>query len=152
MTALKRDIGLLGAILLTFNGIVGAGIFALPGTWHEQFGAFSPWLFPIFGLLMLLIAVPFARLAALFSVSGGPVAYVAPFGPAASFQVGWLYYIARITAFAANANVALASYAAALWPPLGSAAGRIAVIVLLIGAVTWVNVEECAGRSVRSTL
>ena len=139
MSALKRDIGLLGAILLTFNGIVGAGIFALPGTLHQQFGAFSPWLFPIFGILMLLVAVPFARLAALFSVSGGPVAYVAPFGPAASFQVGWLYYIARITAFAANANV-FAAYAGALWPPLGSAAGRIMVIVLLIGTVTWVNV------------
>ena len=97
--ALKRDIGPVGSSLLSFNGIVGAGIFALPATLHLQFGTFSPWLFPIFGLLILLVAVPFARLAALFSVSGGPVAYVAPFGPAASFQVGWLYYIARTTAF-----------------------------------------------------
>ena len=139
MNGLKREIGLLGAILLTFNGIVGAGIFALPGTLYQQFGTFSPWLFPIFGGLMLLIVIPFARLAALFSISGGPVAYVAPFGRAAMFQVGWLYYIARTTAFAANANV-FAAYASALWPPLGSVAGRAAVILLLIGTVTWVNV------------
>ncbi len=137
--ALKRDIGPVGSSLLSFNGIVGAGIFALPATLHLQFGAFSPWLFPIFGLLILLVAVPFARLAALFSVSGGPVAYVAPFGPAASFQVGWLYYIARTTAFAANATV-FAAYAAALWPPLASPVGRAAVILALIGAVTWINV------------
>ena len=45
--------------------MVGAGIFALPGTLHAQFGTFSPWLFPIFGLLFLLIALPFARLAGL---------------------------------------------------------------------------------------
>ena len=37
---LKRDIGPIGSSLLSFNGIVGAGIFALPATLHLQFGAF----------------------------------------------------------------------------------------------------------------
>ena len=72
---LRREIGFTGSAFLSFNGIVGAGIFALPATLHLQFGAFSPWLFPIFGLLILLVALPFARLAALFPQSGGPVAY-----------------------------------------------------------------------------
>jgi len=139
VTALRRDIGLPGAILLSFNGIVGAGIFALPGTLYAQFGTFSPWLFPIFGALMLLIAVPFAWLAATSSVSGGPVTYVAPFGRAASFQAGWLYYVARTAAFAANTTV-FATYAAALWSPLGTMAGRAITIVTLIGAVAWINV------------
>ena len=138
MTKLRREIGLPGAILLSFNGIVGAAIFALPGTFYEQFGTFSPWLFPIFGALMLLIAIPFAWLAALYSVSGGPVTYVAPFGRAASFQAGWLYYVAKTAAFAANANV-FAVYAAALWPPLGTPAGRAITILTLIGAVCWIN-------------
>ena len=136
---LRRDIGFTGSAFLSFNGIVGAGIFALPATLHLQFGTFSPWLFPIFGLLILLVALPFARLAALFPVSGGPVAYTAAFGPLASFQVGWLYYVARTTALAANANV-FATYSAALWPPLGTAIGRIATILLLIGAITLVNI------------
>src|SRR5437870_3222097 len=99
---LRRDIGLTGSAFLAFNGIVGAGIFALPGPLHETFGGFAPWLFPIFGLLALLIALPFARLAALFLQSGGPVAYTAAFGPVASFQVGWLYYVAKVTSLAAN--------------------------------------------------
>jgi amino acid transporter len=136
---LRRDIGLTGSAFLAFNGIVGAGIFALPGPLHASFGSFAPWLFPIFGLLALLIALPFARLAALFLQSGGPVAYAAAFGPAVSFQVGWLYYVAKITSIAANANV-FATYAGSLWAPLGSAAGRIAVIVALIGALAAVNV------------
>lgn len=135
---LERRIGTIGSGLLSFNGIVGAGIFALPAALHVQFGAFSPWLFPIFGLLILLVVVPFARLAALFSSSGGPVAYTACFGRAASFQVGWVYYIARLTAYAANANV-FASYAAALWPALGGPVGRAAVIVALVAFVTWIN-------------
>lgn len=136
---LQRRIGTLGSGLLSFNGIVGAGIFALPATLHLQFGAFSPWLFPIFALLILLIALPFAKLAAMFSSSGGPVAYTACFGRVASFQVGWVYYIARITAYAANANV-FAAYAAALWPALGGMAGRALVIVALVALVTWINI------------
>lgn len=136
---LRRDIGVVGSALLTFNGIVGAGIFALPATLASDFGAFSPWLFPLFGLSILLIAIPFARLASLVSSSGGPVAYVAPFGPVASFQVGWLYYLARLTSFAANVTV-LATYAGALWSPLGSTAGRAAIIIAVISFVTWINV------------
>jgi amino acid transporter len=139
MGGLRRDIGLTGSALLSFNGIVGAGIFALPGTLHFQFGTFSPWLFPLFGLLVLLVALPFARLAALMPRSGGPVAYTAVFGPLASFQTGWLYYVARTAALAANANV-FATYAGALWLPLGTPMGRAATILLLIGSLTLINV------------
>ena len=38
---LERRIGPLGSALLSFNGIVGAGIFALPATLYLQFGTFS---------------------------------------------------------------------------------------------------------------
>jgi len=137
--ALRRDIGFVGSAFLSFNGIVGAGIFALPAALHLQFGAFSPWLFPLFALLMLPIALPLARLAALFPMSGGPVAYTAVFGPFVSFQIGWLYYVARTAALAANANV-FASYAAALWAPAGTMVGRAVLIAVLVGAITWVNV------------
>jgi basic amino acid/polyamine antiporter, APA family len=136
---LKRDIGLTGSAFLSFNGIIGASIFITPGILHRDFGTFAPWLFPLFGLLVLLIALPFARLAALFPNSGGPVAYTAGFGPMAAFQVGWLYYLARIAALAANANV-FADYAGAAWAPLGTMAGRAAVIAALVGALTFVNI------------
>jgi len=136
---LRRDIGFTGSAFLAFNGIVGAGIFALPGTLYEQFGAFSPWLFPIFGLLVLLIALPFAGLAALFPNSGGPVVYTAVLGQTLSFEAGWLYYLARAGASAANANV-FAAYAAALWPALGSGGGRIATILTLVALLTVLNI------------
>ena len=135
---LRRGIGFTGSAFLAFNGAVGAGIFALPGTLQTQFGTFSPWLFPLFGLLVLALVLPLARLASHFPHSGGPVVYTAAFGPLASFQVGWIYYMARVTALAANANV-FATYAAGMWSPLGGTIGRAATIVALIGLLTLVN-------------
>lgn len=136
---LKRDIGFFGAAFLAFNGAIGAGIFALPGTLHEDFGAFSPWLFPIFGSLILVIAVPFARAASHFPVSGGPVRYTAAFGTLVSFQVGWLYWVARVAAIAANLNL-LATYAGSFWPAMGSGPGRIGLILGLTALLAWLNI------------
>ena len=136
---LRRDIGFFGSAFLSFNGLVGAGIFALPGTLLTQFGAFSPFLFPLFGVLVLVIAFPFARVAAHHPHSGGPVVYAAAFGPAASFQAGWIYYVARATALAANTNV-LVTYLAGWFPVLGSGVARAGVILAVCAAVTAVNV------------
>lgn len=136
---LRRDIGFFGSAFLSFNGVVGAGIFALPGTLYDKFGAFSPYLFPLFGLLVLLVALPFARVAAHHRVSGGPVVYAAVFGPAASFQAGWLYYVARSAALAANMTV-LVTYLAALFPALAEPAPRAFVIFAIVSVIVAVNV------------
>ena len=136
---LRRDIGFFGSAFLSFNGMVGAGIFALPGNLYDRFGAFSPFLFPLFGLLVLVVALPFARVAARHPVSGGPVVYAAAFGPAAAFQAGWIYYVARATALAANATVAV-TYLAALWPGLAGGLPRAAIIVAICGGLTAINV------------
>jgi amino acid transporter len=136
---LRRDIGFFGSAFLAFNGVVGGGIFALPATLHSQFGAFSPFLFPLFGLLVLVVAAAFARVAARHPLSGGPVVYAAAFGPAAAFQAGWLYYVARTAALAANATL-LVTYLASWWPVLGTGLPRGAVIVGLCALLTAINV------------
>ena len=137
--ALRRDIGFFGSAFLSFNGVVGAGIFALPGTLYDKFGAFSPFLFPLFGLLVLVIALPFARVAAHHRVSGGPVVYAASFGPAAAFQAGWLYYVARAAALAANTTV-LVTYLATFWPAVGSGIPRASIILAVTAAIASVNI------------
>lgn len=136
---LKRDIGFFGSAFLSFNGLVGAGIFVLPGTLYERFGTFSPWLFPLFGTLALLIALPFARVAGHFGGSGGPVAYARGFGPFAAFQTGWIYYVARAAAFAANLTV-LCAYLGVLVPALAGPVPRAAIILATVGAITAINV------------
>jgi basic amino acid/polyamine antiporter, APA family len=144
---LKRDIGFLGVAFLAFNGAIGAGIFALPGRLHADFGGFAPWLFPLFGLLILLIALPFGRMASFFPVSGGPVRYAASFGPLVSFQAGWLMWVARVTAIAANLNL-LSEYVGAAVSPLSSGGGRavlILAIVALIGVLNYTGVRRGMG-------
>jgi basic amino acid/polyamine antiporter, APA family len=136
---LRRDIGFFGSAFLSFNGVIGASIFALPATLYADFGAFSPWVFPLFALLVLVVAVPFAKVAGYFPMSGGPVVYAAAFGPLASFQLGWLYYVARATALAANANV-FVTYLAAFVPPLASGIGRALTIAVLCGLLTLSNI------------
>lgn len=136
---LRRDIGLTGSAFLAFNGIVGAGIFGLPGTLHEKFGGFAPWLFLIFGLLILAIVLPFARLAACHERTGGPVTYAASLGPVVTFQTGWLYTLARVTSMAANTNLFVENVAR-LSPPFGTWVGRACLMAVLIGALTLINV------------
>lgn len=137
---LPRAIGPIGAGLLVLNGAIGAGIFALPGRLQSEFGALSPFLFPAFATLVFVVALPMARLASLHERSGGPAAYVGDvFGAFAGFQIGWIYWLARAAAMAAN-SVVFAAYAAAFAPVFSDGPARLALILVLIGAVTALNV------------
>ena len=73
------------------TAFVSAGICSAPGapplrTLHSSSARSAPGCSRSSACSILLVAIPFARLAALIPESGGPVAYVAAFGPAASFQ------------------------------------------------------------------
>ena len=126
-------------MLLSFNGVLGGAIFALPATLAADFGAFSPWLFPLVALASLLIIVPFARSAGAFPQSGGPAAYGAVFGRFVGFELGWIYYVARTTAFAANANV-LAAYVARWWTGADEGAGRAVLLVAVCAILAAINI------------
>jgi amino acid transporter len=144
---LPRRIGLIGAIALALNGTVAASIFALPSTLAADFGTFSPLLFPIVGLAALLIIIPFSWTAAAFPQSGGPAAYGAVFGRFVGFELGWIYYIARATAFAAGANV-LTAYLARWLPGAGEGATRVIVLLsatVLFAAVNIAGVRKSIG-------
>ncbi len=137
---LKRDIGPLAAGFLVLNGVIGAGIFGLPGRVAEKAGVFSPWLIVILGALMLSIVWTFAVIASYFSKTGGPVAYAnRAFGPLIGFQTGWLLYISRCAATAANINV-LFNYAAYFWDGLSGELIRGVMFFIIIGSLTIINV------------
>jgi amino acid transporter len=137
---LPRRIGIGGALLLAFNGAIGASIFALPATLAADFGTAAPWLFPLVGLASLLIAIPFSRSVAAFPESGGPATYGRVFGRLAGFELGWIYYIARATAFAANLNV-LVSYFARWWTGADGGAMRVALMLAMVAGFTAINVS-----------
>jgi amino acid transporter len=136
---LSRRIGLGGALLLSFNGAVGAAIFALPATLAADFGAFSPWLFPLIALGAMLVIWPFARSVAAFPESGGPATYGRVFGRFVGFELGWVYYVARAAAFAANANVLIA-YLGRWLPGIEQGFPRAATLIVVCGGLATANV------------
>jgi amino acid transporter len=137
---LRRDIGFFGAAFLVLNAMIGAGIFALPGKVAVNAGMLSPWLFLVVGIVFLAVVLTFAELASYFRESGGPVLYATfAFGPLAGFGTGWILFLSRMTAFAANANV-MATYLGSLFPWFGAGIGRAAVISVLTLGLTYANI------------
>lgn len=144
-TGLVRGIGQLGFGAIALNGIIGAGIFALPAIAVGRAGEFSPWVFVLCGALILLIVLVFARVASFFDDTGGPVTYAgAAFGPFVGFQTGWVLMLARAASFAANAHL-MVTYAGWFWPPLLEGAWHTAVVVavcLLLGVINIVGLRQ----------
>ncbi len=137
---LERQLSGLAVWLLVINGVIGAGIFGLPGEAARLAGAFSPWVFVICAVAMLPVMLSFAELASRFEATGGPVRYVGSvFGPAAGFLAGWATYIARLTAFSANA-VLLVSALGYFWPGADDSAMRLALLFAVCGGLTAVTV------------
>lgn len=136
---LIRGIGLAGAALIVLNSVIGAGIFALPADVTERAGLLSPWLFLACGLLVITIVLAWAELASYFRDSGGPVLYTgAAFGPLAGFTSGWIFFLSRMQAFAANTTV-LVAYLGAVWPAFEHGIGRAAAIIVIGAGLTFAN-------------
>jgi APA family basic amino acid/polyamine antiporter len=137
---LRRDIGFFGAAFLVLNAMIGAGIFALPGKVAVNAGLLSPWLFLAVGVVFLAVVLTFAELASYFRDSGGPILYAThAFGPLAGFGTGWVLFLSRMTAFAANANV-MAIYLGSLFPWFGADIGRAAIISVITLGLTYANI------------
>ncbi|WP_286261440.1 APC family permease [Thalassotalea atypica] len=135
----KRTITKLGIAVLAINGLIGAGIFALPAGAAELSGNLSPWMFIVCALLMSLVILSFAQLSAGFDKTGGPVLYTQKaFGSHVSFQTTWLLYIGRLTALAANSN-ALVLYLGFIYPPFNEGFLKIISLVCVLSMLTAIN-------------
>jgi APA family basic amino acid/polyamine antiporter len=136
---LIRGIGFFGIAILVLNAMIGAGIFALPTSVAASAGNSSPWLFLIVGLLVITVVLSFAELSSYFQNSGGPVLYTkAAFGPLVGFSTGWMLYVSRMAAFAANVTV-IPIYLGSYWPWLGEGIGRAILIAIICGGLTIAN-------------
>ena len=137
---LKREIGKIGFGAIALNGTIGAGIFALPAIAVQRAGLFSPWLFVICGLLIMLVVLSLSRVASFFRDTGGPVNYAyTAFGPFAGFQTGWLLTLSRAAAFAANSHL-MVTYAGWFWPPLADSAWHMVAVLAVCGVLTAINI------------
>ncbi len=102
---LSRSLNLFDIVCLGINGIVGAGIFLLPGKLAAVTGSFSILIFAICGLLCLAIALCFAEMGGIYQETGGAYIYARnTFGPMVGFMVGWMMWLSAIIGWAAMAR------------------------------------------------
>jgi len=138
--SLNREIGQLGFAAIALNGVIGAGIFALPAVAAAKSGDFSPWLFLICAVLIMTVVLSFARAASFFRDTGGPIQYAGlAFGPFTGFQTGWLTYIGRLAAIGANISL-MVTYAGWFWTPMASGPGHQLAVALTFAMLAVFNV------------
>lgn len=140
---LVRGIGRWDLVGILINGVVGAGIFALPAKLFGLLGNYSLLDWVACTALVGLIALCFAEVSSRFDKTGGPYLYaLRAFGPRAGFLVGWIGWISRLLAYASVCNLTV-NYAAAFYPPLAYGAWRflagsvitVAMTVIVVGGV-----------------
>lgn len=118
-------------VALGLNGVIGSGIFLLPGAAAALLGPAALVAFALAGLSCLLIALCFAEAGSRYEGSGGPALYAGEaFGPFAQFLVGWISWVIRVVSWAALAN-GFARALVAVAPGLAGTEVWLAVVVIL---------------------
>ncbi|MBM4159533.1 MAG: amino acid permease [Ignavibacteria bacterium] len=136
---LVRAIGRWSLAALVINSIIGSGVFGLPSVLAGLLGTASPYAVLLGALGIGIIMACFAEVGSQFRDPGGPYIYAqATFGRFAGLEVGWLTWLVRLTASAANANL-FVNYFAEFWPAVSSPAPRLAMLTAIIGLLAYVN-------------
>jgi amino acid transporter len=138
-TRLVRAIGRWSLAALVVNSIIGSGVFGLPSEVARLVGRASPWAVLLAGAAVGVVMACFAEVASYFSQAGGPYLYGrVAFGRLIGIETGWMLWLARITAPAANANL-FVTYAGEFWPRANQSGPRLVILTLLIGCLALVN-------------
>lgn len=136
---LLRGIGRFDFIALIINITIGAGILGLPAKLYALIGVWSLFAYVVSATVVVLIILCFAEVSSRFSATGGPYLYArVAFGPLVGFEVGWLFWLSRMAAFASICNL-FVSYAALFRPQLAGGWERASLITALIVGVTGIN-------------
>jgi amino acid transporter len=144
-TQLVRAIGRWSLAALVLNSIIGSSIFGLPSVIAKLVGRASPLAYLLTALGVAVLMGCFAEVASQFSAAGGPYLYArTAFGRPVGILMGWLFWLARVTAPAAATNL-FVDYLGELWPGAQAPAGRLAILTLLIGVLAVVNYRGVSG-------
>ena len=138
MGTLKRELRLRDIVSLGINGVIGTGIFFLPGEAAAMLGPAATIPFLLSAVLCSLLVLCFAEAGSRFRGTGGPMLYAeAAFGSFVGFSVGWLMLIVRIITWGALAN-AMVTALEVVAP--GATVYRQGILCALFGGIAAVNV------------
>jgi len=148
-TELRRDIRKWDLVALVVNIIIGAGIFGLPARAFALAGVYSLAAYVVCAVPIFLIVLCFAEVGSRFKETGGLYLYArTAFGPLVGFEIGWLAWLTRVTAFGGLCNL-FVDYLAYFIPAVASGVGRSLAITIVLLVLAGVNV---AGVRVASTV
>jgi amino acid transporter len=138
---LLRVVGTRRLAISIFNTVVGAGIFVLPASVAGLIGPGAPFAYLACTVAILLVALCFAAAGSRVSAPGGAYAYVsAGLGPWPGVVTGVLQWLSDTLSWSSVA----AGFAAAVGlyvPAAGTGPGRVALLVLVLGALAAINVR-----------
>ena len=137
---LIRGIGRWDLTAIVINCIIGAGIFGLPSKVQALIGSYSLFAFVACTFIIAFIVFCHAEVASRFSATGGAYLYAREaFGEPFAYEVGWVYWIVRLTTFAANCNL-FVTYLGFFFPAATDTITRIAIVAAVSFGLTAVNV------------
>jgi len=139
--ALRRTLGPVTLALIFTNGIIGAGIFALPGLVTAALGSATAVGYAICAALVVLIFLCFAEVGSRVHDSGGAYAYVErAFGPFVGFiAANLMWFGVGACVDAALADVLVSTLATAL-PVLAQPLPRALALIALFAFMAGVNI------------
>ncbi len=136
---LVRAIGKWSLTALAVNTMIGSGIFGLPSPLAGLLGKISPVAVLLVGAGMGVVVACLAEVASYFTTAGGPYLYArVAFGRFTGIQMGWMFWLARLTAPAANANLFVV-YLGEFWPQAKNPLPRFLILTVLIWGLAGIN-------------
>ncbi|MEG2750989.1 MAG: APC family permease [Anaerorhabdus sp.] len=105
---MTKKIGFTSIFLLGINGIIGSGIFLLPGKLYQDMAVSSLLVILFTSFMVLMIALCYAELASRYSEDGAAWLYVyKAFGKFSGFEVGLSIWFLSVTILAAETSAFL---------------------------------------------
>lgn len=130
----EKKFDLASIILLGINGVIGSGIFLLPGNAYKMFGAQSIWIYMLDTLLVLAMVLCFAEVGGMFDKTGGDYIYAREaYGEFVGFEVGIMKWAITIIGWATMA-VGFSTALGIFFPAaVDGTVKNIVAITLLVG-------------------
>lgn len=134
--------GFWSIVLFGINGILGSGIFLLPGNGYKLFGPASLISLAVDAVLVLMIGMCFAECSGLFDETGGAYLYAkTAFGDFAGYEIGLVTWAIRIIA-EGTLYVGIATALGGLYKPWSTPLAKN-IIVTVIGVI--IIAVNCTG-------
>src|SRR6202453_3794730 len=139
---LARTLGLRDLTMLVIGGVIGSGIFLVPGAIQRQVGGsvgLAILVWAAGGLLSLVGALTYVELAAMKPEAGGLYVYIRDcFGRLTAFLYGWTLFLVIASGGIATLAVAFGAYLGQIIP-LGAVAMKVAAVGM-VAVITLVNI------------